>query len=269
VFAQICADALGVDLSQVIVVGGDTAGIGRGWGTVASRSAVTAGNAVSDASAMVREKALAKAADLLEVAAEDLVLERGRVAVAGAPERGVDLAELARAASTDGPGLSATFYYEPPTVTWASGVHAVQVQVDVETGEVKILRYAVTHDCGRVINPMIVEGQVRGGVAQGIAGALYEEVVYDENGQLLNGTLADYLVPTAAEVPPVLLDHIETPSPLNPLGIKGVGEGGAVPAAAAIANAVEDALSSFGVVIRRTPLSPAFVRSLIEGSAGS
>jgi carbon-monoxide dehydrogenase large subunit len=137
------------------------------------------------------------------------------------------------------------------------------VEVDPATGEVRVLRYAVVHDCGRPINPAIVDGQVHGGVAQGIGGALFEELVYDEEGQLLSGTLADYLVPTAADVPPIALAHAETPSPLNPLGVKGVGEGGAIPGPAAIANAVEDALAPHGQVVRRTPLSPAYVRSLL------
>jgi carbon-monoxide dehydrogenase large subunit len=156
-------------------------------------------------------------------------------------------------------------------VRWANGAHAAVVEVDPDTGEVRVLRYAVVHDCGRVINPLIVEGQVRGGVAQGIGGALYEELTYDEEGQLTSGALADYLVPTAGEVPRIDLEHMETPSPLNPLGLKGVGEGGAIPGPAVIANAVEHALGGGSSpaggdpVIRRTPLSPAHLRSLIQG----
>lgn len=262
VFAQICAEVLGVDPGSVKVVTGDTRGLARGWGTVASRSAVVAGNAVRVATRAVREKALLAAAELLEVAEADLTVEDGRVIVAGAPDHGVALRDLA---DLEGVPLQATEYYEPPTVTWANGVHAVTVEVDTETGEIKILRYVVVHDCGTVINPTVVNGQIQGGVAQGLGGALYEEIVYDDDAQLMNATLADYLVPTAAEVPEVVLDHIETPSPLNPLGIKGVGEGGAVPVAAAVANAIEDALAGTGVVVRRTPLSPANVRSLLEG----
>jgi carbon-monoxide dehydrogenase large subunit len=263
VLAQVCAERLGVDPGAVTVVGGDTAGLERGWGTVASRSAVVAGNAVAAAALTVREQALRQAAALLEAAEADLVVRDGRVAVAGAPERGVDLGEVARAAEAGGTGLAATEYFEPPTVTWANGAHAAVVEVDPDTGEVRVLRYAVVHDCGRPINPAIVDGQVRGGVAQGIGGALFEELVYDEEGQLLCGTLADYLVPTSGEVPPITLAHMETPSPLNPLGVKGVGEGGAIPVPAAIANAVEDALAPLGTVVRRTPLSPAYVRSLL------
>jgi CO/xanthine dehydrogenase Mo-binding subunit len=192
--------------------------------------------------------------------------------VAGAPERGLGLDEVAKAAAAAGKALAATRYFEPPTVTWANGAHAAVVEVDPDTGEVRVLRYAVVHDCGRVINPVIVEGQVRGGVAQGIGGALYEELAYDEEGQLVSGTLADYLVPTAGEVPRIDLEHMETPSPLNPLGLKGVGEGGAIPGPAVIANAVEHALGGGGAgpagggpVIRGTPLSPARLRRVIEG----
>ncbi|HEX9122127.1 MAG TPA: xanthine dehydrogenase family protein molybdopterin-binding subunit [Actinomycetota bacterium] len=265
VFAQICADALGVGPDAVTVVTGDTRGLERGWGTVASRSAVVAGNAVDVAAQTVRRKALRAASEMLEVSEADLRIAGSRIEVAGVPERAV---ELGRLAERDPELLSATEYYEPPTVTWANGVHAAVVDVDPETGEVKVLRYVVVHDCGTVVNPMVVNGQVHGGVAQGIGGALFEEIVYDEDGQLMNATLADYLLPTAAEVPTVLLDHLETPSPLNPLGIKGVGEGGAVPVPAAIANAVEDALSGLDAVVRRTPLSPARVRTLLEGRRG-
>ncbi len=272
VLAQVCADHLGVAPEDVTVVGGDTAGIDRGWGTVASRSAVVAGSAVAAAAAAVRERVLEVAGDLLEAAPADLRVDAGRVVTAGAPERGLGLGEVARAAEAGGGALAATEYFEPPTVTWANGAHAAVVEVDRDTGEVRVLRYGVVHDCGRVINPVIVDGQVRGGVAQGIGGALYEELSYDEEGQLTSGTLADYLVPTAGEVPRIDLEHLETPSPLNPLGLRGVGEGGAIPGPAVIANAVEHALRGSGSrpggrdpVIRRTPLSPAHVRSLIEG----
>lgn len=265
VFAQVCADALGVGPDRVTVTVGDTEGLERGWGTVASRSAVVAGNAVAAAARRVREQVLRAAADALEAAPEDLELAGDRVAVAGAPSRAVALAELA---ARDPAALRATEYFEPPRVTWAAGVHAARVSVDPETGEVRVLAYAVAHDCGPLLNPTIVDGQVRGGVAQGIAGALYEEIAYDEGAQLLSATLADYLVPTAVEIPPVRLAHLETPSPTNPLGLKGLGEGGAIPGPAAIANAVEDALRPSGAVVRRTPLSPPAVRALIEGAGG-
>lgn len=263
VLAQVCADELRVDPQAVTVVGGDTEGLDRGWGTVASRSAVVAGNAVADASRAVGDLARETAARMLGVAPDELLLEDGRVVAAASPDLGVDLEAVAKVAEEEGAPLEATRYYEPPTVTWAVGAHAVLLEVDAETGEVRILRYAVAHDCGRVINPAIVEGQVVGGVAQGIGEALYEEVLYDDEGQLLNATLADYLVPTSGEIPPVALAHLETPSPLNPLGIRGVGEGGAVPPPAAVANAVEDALARYGAVVRRVPITPEYVRSLV------
>jgi carbon-monoxide dehydrogenase large subunit len=149
-------------------------------------------------------------------------------------------------------------------VTWASAVHVAVVEVDTGTGHVKLLRYLVAHDCGKIINPTIVEGQVHGGVAQGVGGALFEEMVYDEEGQLLTGTLLDYLVPTAMELPPIETVHLEYPSPRNPLGIKGLGEGGAISPPAAIANAIDDALTPFGVRVCETPASPARVLALIE-----
>ncbi len=259
VLAQVCADALGLDPERITVTVGDTDGLERGWGTVASRSAVVAGSAVSIAAREIRDRVLGAAADALEVAVRDLEIRADRVEVVGAPERSIPLEELAR---SHGIELEAVEYFEPPTVTWAGGVHAVTVSIDPDTAEIRILRYGVAHDCGPVINPTIVDGQVRGGVAQGIAGALYEEVLYSDEAQLLNATLADYLIPTAAEIPPILLDHLETPSVLNPLGLKGVGEGGAIPAPAAIANAVEDALG--GVAVHRTPLGPAYVRTLLD-----
>jgi carbon-monoxide dehydrogenase large subunit len=259
VLAQVCADALGIEPDRISVTVGDTEGLERGWGTVASRSAVVAGNAVWAAGRTLRSRLLEAAAEVLEVAAADLELRGDHVGVRGAPERGVTLAELS---SSHGVELEAVEHFEPATVTWAGGVHAVTISVDPATGELTILRYGVAHDCGPLINPTIVDGQVLGGVAQGIAGALYEEVLYDGEAQLLNATLADYLVPTSAEIPPVLLAHLETPSPRNPLGLKGVGEGGAIPAPAALANALEDALG--GTLVGRTPLSPPFVRSLLD-----
>ena len=264
VFSQIVADELGIHPADVDVIGGDTIGVEKGWGTVASRSAVVAGNAVGDASAEVLGQILDLAADMLEAAPEDLVVSEGRVEVRGASERNLGLAAIAARAADLGTTLWTERYFEPATVTWANGVHAVTVEVDLDTGVIDILRYAVVHDCGKVINPTIVDGQVRGGVAQGIGGALFEEIVYSEDAQLLTATLADYLVQTSGEIPAILLDHLESPSPTNPRGIKGVGEGGAIPGAAVIANAVEDALFDLGVRIRRTPLSPLAVRSLLE-----
>jgi CO/xanthine dehydrogenase Mo-binding subunit len=164
------------------------------------------------------------------------------------------------------PGLEARAFFAPERATWASGQHAAIVEVDLSTGDVRLLRYCVVHDCGTVINPTIVEGQIHGGVAQGIGGALYERLVFDESGQLLNASFMDFLMPTVAEIPPIEVAHLETPSPLNPLGIKGVGEAGAIPVPALVAEAVEDALSPFGVQIHEMPLSPSRLRELIARS---
>ncbi|MPZ69226.1 MAG: molybdopterin-dependent oxidoreductase [Actinobacteria bacterium] len=273
VFAQICADALGVDPSIVKVRGGDTSTIRYGWGTIASRSAVVAGNAVAFAATELRQKILDTAATMLEADPVDLVLENGRVHSIGAPGRSFSLREVAIAAEpgpkhAGGPhdGLQVEHYFKPPGTTWASGVHAAEVEVDIETGVVSLLRYVVFHDCGRAINPMIVKGQVLGGVVQGIGAALLEEIIYDHDGQIQTVTLADYMIPTSADVPQISVTEVDSPSHLNPLGIKGIGEGGTVPPPAAIANAVEDALAGFPIIVGRTPLSPIYVRSLIDAA---
>jgi aerobic carbon-monoxide dehydrogenase large subunit len=262
VFAQICAEALGVRFEDVTVIAGDTAGLPYGWGTVASRSTVVAGSAVREAASNVRDKVLRVAADLLEVSPSDVVLSDGVAIVTGAPARGVPLREVARAcapqhalAAGREPGLEAEAHFRPETVTYANGLHAALVRVDVDTGSVSILRYVVVHDCGRVVNPLLAEGQIRGGVAQGIGGALYEELVYGEGGELLTASLLDYPVPRAAEIPSIDLDHLESPSTRNPLGVKGLGEGGAIPGPALLANAIEDALQPLGVVITQAPMT--------------
>ncbi len=272
--AQLVADQLGVDVKDVHVVTGDTGEFAWGTGTFASRAAVVAGSAVYLAARAVREKALEVAARLLEASKEDLELEGGRVLVRGAPQRAVSLGEVAVAANPlrgtipEGaePGLEATRYFGPPRGSFAAGTHAAVVEVDPETGMLKILRYVVVHDCGTVINPMILEGQIHGGVAQGVGGAYYEKLVYDEGGQLLTTSFMDFLIPTAMEVPDVAIGHVETPSPLNPLGIKGAGEAGVIPVPALVAQAVEDALAPWGVRVREMPLSPVKVRELVEGS---
>ncbi len=263
-FAQIVADLLGVDVRDVRVVTGDTAEFHWGTGTFASRGAVVAGSAIYEAAKKVREKALKLASEILEVAEEDLELVDGHVRVKGAPEHKISLAELAvranplRGAVKPGtePGLEATMYFGPARGATASGVHAIKVEVDLETCQVHILKYVVVHDCGKVINPLILDGQIHGGVAQGIGNAFYEQIVYNEDGQLLTASFMDYLIPTAMEVPPIVTDHVETPSPLNPLGTKGAGEAGAIPTAAAFVQAVEDALADYGIEILEAPLSP-------------
>jgi carbon-monoxide dehydrogenase large subunit len=263
--AQIVADGLSLPLERVTVVPGDTAGIPYGVGTFASRVAVLAGTSAARATAEVREKALAVAASQLEAAAEDLVLEDGRIGVRGAPGRGLTLAEVATFASTPrpgyamplgmDPGLEAAAYVPVSQSTYSSGAHAAVVEVDPETGLIKILRYVAVDDCGTMINPMIVEGQVHGGIAHGIGNAFLEEVVYDGAGQLMTGTLMEYALPRAADVPRLEVHHVVTPSPLNPLGVKGAGEGGTLPAPAAIANAVADALRPLGVEVTEMPLT--------------
>jgi carbon-monoxide dehydrogenase large subunit len=270
-FAQVAADALGIPIDWVTVIGGDTAAVPFGVGTFASRSAVTAGSSIVDACGQVKAKLVAAAAALLEASAADVEIEDGQAFVRGAPGSAVPLARVVQASiptfarpGVASPEFEASAYHHVPTVTYASAVHVAQVEVDVGTGHVRLLRYLVAHDCGKVINPIIVEGQVHGGVAQGVGGALYEEMVYDEEGQLLTGSLMDYLVPTAMELPPIDTVHLEYPSPRNPLGIKGLGEGGAISPPAAIANAIEDALQPFGVKVTETPLSPARVLDLIR-----
>ena len=270
-FAQICADVLGIPLEHVSVVGGDTATVPFGVGTFASRSGVTAGNSIADAAGAVRAKVVTAAAALLEAAEADIEIEDGRVFVRGAAASAVPLARVVQAAipTFARPGVAsadfdAVAYHHVPTVTYASAVHVAQVEVDPDTGAARLLRYVVAHDCGTVINPIIVEGQVHGGVAQGVGGGLFEEIAYDETGQLLSGTLMDYVVPRADDLPLIECVHLEFPSPRNPLGVKGLGEGGAISPPAAIANAIDDALAPLGVRVTATPALPARVHALIE-----
>jgi aerobic carbon-monoxide dehydrogenase large subunit len=273
-FAQIAADALGIPLESVTIVGGDTAAIPFGVGTFASRSAVNAGSSIHEASGRVKDKVVAAAAALLEAAPADVLVTDGMVTVRGAPASAIPLSKVIQAAiptfakpGVASPDFEATVYHHQPTVTYTSATHVAVVDVDTETGAVKLLRYLVAHDCGTIINPVIVEGQIHGGVAQGVGGGLLEEMVYDEQAQLLTGTFMDYLVPTAMELPPIETVHLEYPSPRNPLGMKGIGEGGAISPPAAIANAVEDALAPFGVRVTRTPLGPSVVLGLLEQAA--
>ena len=275
-FAQIVADQLGVHPSDVRVVTGDTREFGWGTGTFASRGAVVAGNACQTAAEAVRAKVLELAAEELEVAQDDLVLEGGKVFAKGAPQISIELGELAvkanplRGAVRHGtePGLEATSYFGPESGTTASGVHAMIVAVDPETFMVEIERYVVVHDCGRVINPLILEGQIVGGVAQGIGNAFYEQLVFDDQGQLLCPSFMDYLLPTATDVPRIETAHHETPSPLNPLGIKGAGEAGAIPVAALFAQALEDALGLEGFELLEIPLSPNRLFELVTAHRG-
>ena len=271
--SQVCADQLGVRPEDVTVRMGDTSYIPYGIGTFASRSAVTAGTATGVAAALVREKVLAVAAELLEASPADLEIEDGTVHVRGTPSLSVSLGEVARAASPGprsrvpagmAPVLEAEYYYVPSSVTWASGTHAAVVEVDEETGAVRVLKYLTVEDCGQMLNPTIVEGQIHGGVALGLGEALLEEVVYDDSGQPLSSTYMDYLLPSTTDVPPIAVGHQVFPSEVNPFGIKGCGEGGAVGPVAAVANAIADALRPLSVRVTRVPIRPERLLELIE-----
>ncbi len=273
--AQICAEQFVVATDSVTVVAGDTAVIPYGQGGFASRQTITAGSAVHLAATAVREKMLAVAAHLLEAGVEDLELRNGRVELVGAPGSGLSFQEIAEAVSgVPGyampgqfePGLESMKSFLPSALTYGMGCHAVEVEVDVETGGVKILRYVVVNDSGRLINPMIVEGQLVGGAAHGIGNALYEWMGYGPDAQPLTTTFADYLLATAPEIPKIEVHFLECPSPLNPLGVKGVGESGCVPAAGAIVSAIENALEPFGVTISEYPVTPARLFPLIAAA---
>ena len=271
--AQVCADQLGVEVADITVVAGDTATIPLGLGGFASRQAVTAGSSVHLAAVAVREKVLAMASHMLEAAEQDLEITGGRVQVKGVPNLSVELRDIALAATgVPGytmpgkiePGLEAMMHFAPEALTYSNAVHAVEVEVDIETGQVAFHRYVVVSDSGRLINPMIVDGQIQGGVVHGIGNALFEWMGYDENAQPVTTTFAEYLLPTAPELPNIEIIYNESPTPLNPLGVKGVGESGTVPAAAAILSAVENALEPFGVRIDEAPISPVRIFELIE-----
>ncbi|MFC6287489.1 aerobic carbon-monoxide dehydrogenase large subunit [Nocardioides sp. GCM10027113] len=280
-FAQVVADTLGVRFEDVEITTGDTRRMPYAVGTFASRAAVMSGSAIHLAALRAKEKALRIAADALEADESDLEIVDGVVSVKGT-DSSIDLGTVAvlsnplryafdeaskaatqfsvgdpgkpPVAEDDEPGLEGKDFYSPERSTFASGMHAAIVETDPDTAEIKILKYAVVHDCGHLINPMIVEGQIHGGVAQGVGGALYERMAYDESGQLLNASFMDFLMPYVTEVPESIdIDHLETPSPLNPLGIKGAGEAGVIPSAAVFAAAIEDAE---GIPIRAMPISP-------------
>ena len=292
ILAQVAAEILQVPFEDVVVRTGDTRRFKWATGTFASRIGVVASNAVAQAASEVRDKAARIAAGILEASEADIVFEDGHVSVRGSPEIRVPLRQIAVLAnplryafsaealaatqfigeggdaeappvSEVAPGLEATAYNSPRHATFASGAHAAVVEVDPETGEVRLLRYVAVHDCGRMINPAVVEGQVHGGTVQGIGGALYEQMHYDGDGQLRNAGFAEFLIPSAAEVPALEVEHLETLSPLNPLGVKGVGEAGCIAVAAAIVGAVSDAI---GIEITESPLSPERVLELIEES---
>jgi len=272
-FAQIAADRLGVDPERVEVIHGDTNQGPFGWGTYGSRTLAVGGEAVARAAEKVQEKAKTVCAALLEAAPEDIELTDGKFQVRGSPDKSKTMADISGAAHippeelpTDiEPGLEETSFYDPENFVFPFGSHACVVEVDPDTGKVQVVRWVAVDDCGPAINPMIIDGQVHGGITHAIGQALYEQVVYDEDGQLVTGTFVDYALPTAAEIPAFETDRTETPSPVNSLGVKGVGEAGTIGATPAITAAVLDALEPFGVEFIDMPLTPMRVWEALHG----
>jgi carbon-monoxide dehydrogenase large subunit len=268
--AQIIADEISVDPSMIRIVHGDTDRAPYGWGTFASRSLVISGGATLIAAQKVRAKLIKIASHMLEASADDIVLENGNAKVAGT-DRSISIAKMAREAYTQThrfkgeiePGITETGNYDPPG-TFSNACHVAVVEVDVETGKVTIEKFLVAEDAGKIINPMIADGQVHGGIAQGIGNALLEEIIYDENGGILTANLADYMPPTAREIPEIELHHIETPSTNSITKAKGLGEGGTIGAPAAVVNAINDALSPFGVQIDEIPATPQRIRAALR-----
>ena len=272
-FAQIVGDELGVPFDDIVVVHGDTARVPYGMGTYGSRGTAVGGGALMKATDRVREKAKRIAAHLLEASAEDILFDQGRLSVKGAPDRAVTIQEVALTAYLRAdklpqeiePGLEATATFEPTNFTWPFGTYIAVVEIDRETGDVTLQRLIAVDDCGRIISPLLVAGQVHGGAVQGIGQALYEGAQFDENGQLLTGTLMDYALPLAAGLPRFELGHTETPSPVNPLGVKGIGEAGTIAATPAVANAVVDALAHLGVKDIDMPITSEKVWRILQG----
>lgn len=278
-FAQIVADELGVDFDDIAVIHGDTAIVPSGIGTFGSRATAVGGTAVLQAAEKVKDKAREIAAHLLEADPDDLVFADGRFSVKGVPRKGISLQQIALEAHLAKnlpkkmePGLSATSVFEPSNFTFPFGTHICVVEVDPKTGAIQILKYVAVDDCGKVINPLLVDGQIHGGIAQGLGQALLEEVVYDEEGQILSGSLMDYALPKAEDVPRLELSRTETPTPVNPLGVKGVGEAGTIGSTPAVVNAVVDALAPFGVTHIDMPLKPEKIwrlcREKLAGAGG-
>jgi carbon-monoxide dehydrogenase large subunit len=272
-FAQIVADQLGVELDDIRVIHGDTKSVAKGIGTFGSRATAVGGIAVYQAAETVREQARELASHILEVDADDLVFADGKFNVRGVPRKGLTIQQIARQArgATNLPenlprDLAADATFEPSNFTFPFGTHICVVEVDPQTGRIEIKKYLAVDDCGKVINPLLVDGQVQGGIAQGLGQALYEEIVYDENGQLITGSLMDYALPRAADLPRFKLARTETPTPVNPLGIKGIGEAGTIGSTPAMVSAVVDALAPFGVTHVDMPLTPQKVWRLCRGA---
>jgi aerobic carbon-monoxide dehydrogenase large subunit len=263
---------LGLPVEDVATIQGDTALTAFGAGAAGSRSASMTAGAIRETSAILRSRIAAIAAHKLEASEDDIVLEDGRASVRGTPSAGLPIAEIARRAYFEPhklppgtpAGLEASARYTADVGTvWVNATHVCTCEVDVATGGVRLLRYIVSEDCGPMINPNVVEGQIAGGVVQGIGGVLFEHLAYDEDGNPVTTTFMDYVIPTSAEIPVIEYGHIETPSP-GPGGYKGVGEGGAIGAPAAVVNAVADALAPFGARLTRLPLTPAAVIAALE-----
>ena len=271
--AQIAADALGVPLESIDIRHGDTnEGPGFGYGTYGSRTLAVGGVAINRACGKVVDKGKKIAAHLLEAAEEDVEFHNGKFTVKGSPDKSKAFGEVAFAAYGQLPagmeqGLEAVAYYEPPNFVWPFGAHVCQVEIDAETGAAEIKKYVAVDDCGNIINPMIVDGQLHGGIAQSIGQALYEEMVYGDDGQLRSATFLDYAIPSASEVPDIMLDKTITPSPTNELGVKGIGEAGTIAATAAIINAVVDALSPLGITHVDMPASPDRLWKMMKGAS--
>jgi carbon-monoxide dehydrogenase large subunit len=270
-FAQIVAERLGIEPEQVEVMHGDTDTGPFGMGTYGSRTLSVGGEAAGRAAVKVHEKAKKLAAHMLEAAPEDIELSEGRYQVKGSPDKGLPLSDIALSAYVpenipDGmePGLEEIAFYDPENFVWPFGAHAAVVDVDIDTGKVEVSRYVAVDDCGRAINPLLIEGQVHGGIAHAIGQALFEQVVYNDEGQLITGTFVDYALPTAAELPSFETDRTETPSPVNDLGVKGVGEAGTIAATPTMVNAVIDALRPLGVTYMDMPLTPMRVWQAIQ-----
>ena len=270
-FAQIVADEYGISIDDIAVIHGDTGRQPQGIGTFGSRATAVGGAALIIATKQVKEKMAQIAAHLLEANADDLVFEDGNIFVQGSPDPAVTFAEVAAAAHAAvnlppevEPGLEATHFFEPSNFTYPFGAHISIVEVDPETGEIDLQRYVAVDDCGNIINPMLVDGQVHGGIAQGLGQAMYEGAVYDENGQLLTGSFMDYAIPKATQVPRFETEHTTTPSPVNPLGVKGVGEAGTIASSPCLVNAVVDALSPFGITDIDMPMTPNRVWQTIQ-----
>jgi carbon-monoxide dehydrogenase large subunit len=270
--AQALADELAVPFEQVRVLSGDTAAAPYGMGTRGSRGGVVSAGAALGAARILKEKLIRIAAHLLETPVEDLELAEGRVRIKGAPESGFAVAQLAQKAYLAPmelppgmePGLEATHAFDPPALTFSSGTHLCEVEIDRETGRPTIARYLIVEDCGTMLNPRVVEGQLHGATVQGLAGALFEEIVYDADGQNLSGTFQDYALPTASKLPEFEVEHLSRPDPSTPLGMKGMAEGGTMGASAALSNAVADALTPLGIEAGRQPFTSGRLAALLR-----